>query len=115
LCTLLGLVLGWLPVLFHGPIAEKFDAHYIEGSIAVWAFYLARLSIGFWVGMTRLPPQWFLRGPLVGFLIMLPLTFITLATPECGGTCMFWNLVTGSVIGLVVAGVASSPRLTRSG
>ncbi len=25
LCTLLGLVVGWLPLLVHGPITEKFD------------------------------------------------------------------------------------------
>jgi hypothetical protein len=85
-CTLLGLVVGWFPVLFHGPIPEKFNVHYIQGSIAVWAFSTARLSIGFWVGMTRWPPEWYVRGPLVGFLIMLPVTFITLATPGCGGT-----------------------------
>jgi hypothetical protein len=84
LCTLLGLVIGWFPILFHGPIPEKFDAHFIQGSTAVWAFYLARLSIGFWVGMTHLPPQWYLRGPIVGFLVMLPVTFVSLATPGCG-------------------------------
>lgn len=60
--------------------------HYINGSIAVWAFYSARLSIGFWVGIGRWPVVWYLRGPMVGFLIMLPVTFIPLATPGCGGT-----------------------------
>jgi len=31
---------------------------------------------------------------------------IVRATPGCGGSRMFWNLVTGSVTGTVVAGVA---------
>jgi hypothetical protein len=83
-CTLLGLVLGWAPVLFHGPIPEKFDLLYIKGSIAVWAYYSARLLIGFVVGISVWPERWWLRGPLVGFLTMLPVTFVALATPGCG-------------------------------
>ncbi|MBW2290723.1 MAG: hypothetical protein JRG89_06120 [Deltaproteobacteria bacterium] len=85
-CALLGLVLGWLPWLIHGPIPEKFNILYIEGSIAVWAFYTARLSIGFWVGISLWPRQWWLRGPLVGVLAMLPLGLLALATPRCGFT-----------------------------
>jgi hypothetical protein len=84
LCVLLGLVFGWLPWLFHGPIAEKFNLLYINGSIAVWGFYAARLSIGFFVGITRWPTRWYLRGPLCGFLLMLPVGLIALATPGCG-------------------------------
>jgi len=84
LCTLLGLVLGWLPRLIHGPIPEKFDVLYIKGAIAVWAFYAARLSIGFFVGNMRWPARWYARGPLCGFLGMLPLGLIALATPGCG-------------------------------
>ena len=38
-CLLLGLLLGWTPRLLHGPIAEKFNVNYIQGSVAVWAFY----------------------------------------------------------------------------
>jgi hypothetical protein len=83
-CTLLGLVLGWLPVLFHGPIPEKFNVHYIWGAVAVWAFYSARLLIGFLVGITAWPRTWYLRGPMCGFLSMLPVTFISYATPNCG-------------------------------
>ncbi len=83
-CTLLGLALGWLPRLVHGPIPEKFNVFYIRGAIAVWAFYSARLLIGFMVGITRWPERWYLRGPLVGFLMLLPVTFIALATPGCG-------------------------------
>jgi hypothetical protein len=86
LCTLLGLALGWLPRLFHGPIPAKFDVLYIDGSIAVWAYYLSRLSIGFWVGVGAWPDRWYLRGPLYGFLAMLPVTLVALAMPRCGFT-----------------------------
>ena len=83
-CTLLGLVLGWVPRFLHGPIPEKFNVLYIRGVIAVWAFYSARLLIGFMLGITRWPERWYLRGPLVGFLMLLPVTFVALATPGCG-------------------------------
>lgn len=83
-CTALGLVLGWVPIWIHGPIKEKFDVLYIEGRIAVWAYYTARLSIGFWVGISAWPERWWLRGPLCGFLALLPLGFLALATPGCG-------------------------------
>ena len=83
-CTALGLVLGWAPMLFHGPIAAKFDVLYIQGSIAVWGWYVARLSIGFWVGATCWPAHWLVRGALCGLLAMLPLGLVSLATPGCG-------------------------------
>ena len=85
-CVALGLIAGWLPLFLHGPIAEKFNVLYIEGRIAVWSFYLARCSIGFWVGITVLPRRWYLRGPLCGLLTLLPLTVISLAMPGCGFT-----------------------------
>ena len=56
ICTLFGLVLGWLPMLVHGPIPQKFDVLFIRGSITVWGFYLARLLIGFMV--LREPFTW---------------------------------------------------------
>jgi hypothetical protein len=85
-CTLLGLVLGWLPMLFHGPIKQKFDVLYIDGAIAVWGYYVARCLIGFMVGITRWPGRWWIRGPMCGFLMLLPLTVVALATPGCGAT-----------------------------
>ena len=84
LCALLGLVVGWFPWLVHGPIPYKFNVLYINGAIAVWAFYSARLLIGFVVGITRWPTPWYLRGPLCGLLMMFPLTLISLAMPGCG-------------------------------
>jgi hypothetical protein len=57
---------------------------YIRGDVAVWAYYAARLSIGFWVGVGSWPRPWWLRGPLTGFLVMLPITFVALAMPGCG-------------------------------
>lgn len=85
-CGILGLALGWIPLFLHGPIAEKFNVLYIEGSIAVWGFYAARCSIGFWVGLTVFPRRWYLRGPLCGFAALLPLTIVSLAMPGCGFT-----------------------------
>jgi hypothetical protein len=85
-CAVLGLGLGWLPILLHGPIPEKFNVLYIRGDVAIWAFYGARCSIGLWVGLTALPRRWYLRGPFCGFLTMLPLTLIPLAMPRCGFT-----------------------------
>src|SRR5207344_2017117 len=89
LCTLIGLAIGWLPMLFHGPIPYKFDIHYIRGSVAVWDWYLSRAMIGFFVGITVWPRLWWMRGPLMGVLLMLPPCMVSLATPECGPPCMF--------------------------
>jgi hypothetical protein len=86
LCAALGLALGWLPVLIHGPIPEKFDVLYIRGSVAVWAYYSARLLVGLVVGISVWPRRWYLRGPLCGFIMLLPVAFIALATPHCGFT-----------------------------
>jgi hypothetical protein len=84
LCALLGLVLGWVPMFLHGPIAQKFNVLYLRGSIAIWAFYSARLSVGLWVGISTFPRAWFLRGPVCGLLSLLPVSLIALATPRCG-------------------------------
>lgn len=84
LCTLLGLALGWLPVLVHGPIPEKFNVLYIQGSVAIWAFYAPRLSIGLLVGISAWPRPWWQRGPLLGALAMLSPSLLALATPSCG-------------------------------
>jgi hypothetical protein len=63
---------------------QKFDLLYIEGSIAVWSYYSARMLIGFWVGITTWPSAWWVRGPMCGFLSVFPLTLISLAMPGCG-------------------------------
>ena len=83
-CVVLGLLVGWIPMFLHGPIAYKFNVLYINGAIAVWGYYVARLAIGFLVGITRWPERWWLRGPLCGILMLLPLTIVALATPGCG-------------------------------
>lgn len=106
LCTVLGLALGWIPALLHGPIPAKYDALYIRGATAVWAWYTARLAIGFAVGITRWPQRWWLRGPLCGLLMLGPLGIVSLATPGCGAPCMFWNQVSAMTIGTAVAGLA---------
>jgi hypothetical protein len=84
LCTLAGLVLGWVPAWIHGPIAYKFNAAGLDGPTAVWAFYSARLAVGFLVGITRWPQPWYLRGPLCGLVAMVPVSLVALATPGCG-------------------------------
>lgn len=111
LCAGLGLVLGWLPMLFHGPIREKFDSFDIDGGVAVWCFYLARLSVGFWVGISHRPRRWWLRGPLCGCVAMVPVALFAVAVPGCGYRCLFWNTLSATVLGLLVAGLAYA--LTR--
>ncbi len=106
LCALLGLAAGWIPWLLHGPIVEKFNVLNIDGRIAVWGWYVARCSIGFWVGLAVVPRQWWLRGPLVGLLVMLPLTLVSLGMPQCGFPCMRVNLASAAGVGLLVAGLA---------
>jgi len=77
-------VLGWVPRLFHGPIPQKFDVLYIQGAITVWGWYVARCTIGLLVGVTRWPEPWWLRGPMCGVLMMLPLGIVSLGIPGCG-------------------------------
>ena len=86
LCALIGLVVGWFPVFFHGPIPEKFNLFYLNGQLAVWNWYLSRLLIGLLVGISAWPPVWWMRGPLIGVLVMIPPGFVALATPGCGPT-----------------------------
>jgi len=105
-CIGLGLVLGWAPKLIHGPIPEKFDVLYIQGSLAVWAYYTARLLIGVWVGLTTWPARWWLRGPMVGFLSLAPLGWLALSMPGCGFPCMRLNLSTATGVGFAIAGLA---------
>lgn len=88
-CALLGLVLGIVPAFFHGPIPEKWSYYYygqtpIDGGTLVWAYYVARLSIGGLVGITAWPAAWFLRGPLCGVVMMVPVGIVALANPLCG-------------------------------
>lgn len=105
-CALLGLALGWVPAQLHGPIPHKFDVLFIEGAIAVWAWYGARSAIGLWIGITSWPRPWWIRGPLVGALVLLPLTIVSLAMPACGAPCMRANLGTAASLGFVEAGLA---------
>ncbi len=85
-CALLGIVLGWLPRFFHGPIPQKFDVFYLHGSIIVWGWYTARMLIGTLVGITHTPERWWLRGPMIGALTILPLGIVSLGVPNCGPT-----------------------------
>lgn len=105
-CTALGLLVGWLPILVHGPIPEKFDVLYINGQLAVWAFYSIRVLIGFWVGVATWPARWWIRGPFIGFVAFLPLSIMLLATPGCGTLCARLNTSSAVAIGTVVAGLA---------
>ncbi len=105
-CALIGFVLGWIPKFLHGPIPEKFNLFYIRGSISVWSWYTARLLVGVMVGFTCVPRRWYVRGPLIGFLMMLPPGIMSLSVPTCGPVCMFWNETTATSLGLIVAGLA---------
>ncbi len=84
LCSVVGVVLGWLPPLVHGPIPEKWDVFYVNGSVLVWAFYLDRMLIGFLVGATVWPRAWYLRGVTSAVIAMGPLGFVSLANRYCG-------------------------------
>ena len=106
LCIALGAVLGWVPKLLHGPIPYKFDMHFLHGAVLMWAFYSARMLVGFWVGVSTWPAQWWLRGPLCGIVTMLPVVFVSLATPECGWPCFAVNLSSAAGIGFAVGGIA---------
>ncbi|HVM98288.1 MAG TPA: hypothetical protein VMT89_17970 [Candidatus Acidoferrales bacterium] len=106
LCALIGLPLGWIPRFLHGPIPEKFNVLYIKGAIAVWGWYTARMLIGLIIGITYWPERWYLRGPMIGFMTLFPLTLVSLATPTCGAPCMCWNLTTATVVGTLIAGIA---------
>jgi hypothetical protein len=111
LCAVLGLALGWLPMLVHGPIPYKYSVLGIDGGTAVWGWYIGRLLIGLLVGITAAPARWYLRGPVCGLLLLFPLSLVSLATPGCEAACMFWNNVTAMAIGFAVAGIAFA--LTR--
>lgn len=105
-CALLGLVLGAVPAFVHGPIPQKYDVLYIQGSVAVWGWYVARSLIGVLVGVTTWPAPWWLRGPLCGLVMLVPLSFVSLATPGCGASCAASNVTSAAAVGLVVAGLA---------
>lgn len=85
-CAALGIALSWVPAFLHGPIPQKFNVLYIDGAYAVWAYYSSRALIGFWVGVAVWPSRWYVRGPALGLLGMLPVTFIALGMPGCGFT-----------------------------
>jgi hypothetical protein len=105
-CALLGLVLGAVPAFVHGPIAQKYDVLYIQGSVAVWGWYVARSLIGALVGITSWPSPWWLRGPLCGAIMLVPLSFVSLATPGCGPPCAASNVTSAVAVGFVVGGLA---------
>jgi len=106
LCTLVGIGLGVLPGFVHGPIKEKYDVLYIKGAIVVWGWYVARCTIGFLVGITTRPERWWLRGPLCGAIMLVPLSFVSLGTPGCGPPCAASNVSSAIAIGAAVAGIA---------
>ena len=106
LCTAIGLALSWVPAYIHGPIREKWDYYYLNGGWAIWTWYLARAGVGFFVGITVWPTRWWVRGPLIGMLLLLPPCMMSLANPLCGVRCVAGNESTAAGLGLIVAGVA---------
>lgn len=111
LCALVGLALSWVPAYLHGPIREKWDYYYLDGSWAVWTWYLARAAVGAFVGLTVWPARWWIRGPLIGALLLLPPCMMSMANPLCGAGCVASNESSGAGLGFIVAGIAFA--LTR--
>jgi len=105
-CVGAGLVAAWIPFLLHGPIPEKLDRVRLNGPVAVWGWYVARMLIGVVVAASTWPARWWLRGALFGFLVMLPSGLFSLATPGCGPDCMALNVSTGALVGVLAGGVA---------
>lgn len=107
-CITAGLLAAWIPVLLqlHGPIPEKLDRVRLNGALAVWGWYAARMLIGVVVASSTWPRRWWLRGALSGALVMLPPAIVSAATPGCGSECAALNVSTGAAIGLVAAGAA---------
>jgi len=101
-----GFIAAWLPFFLHGPIPEKLDRVRINGALAVWGWFVARMLIGVVVGTTTWPRIVWVRGALFGFLMMLPTGIISLATPGCGPECMAANLSTGALVGVLAGGAA---------
>ena len=44
-----------MPYLVHGPIPEKFNVLYIDGPVAVWGFYTARMMPGELIAASNWP------------------------------------------------------------
>jgi hypothetical protein len=106
ICVAAGLVAAWLPYLLHGPVPEKLDRVRLNGAIAVWGWYTARMLIGLVVAATAWPRPFWLRGVLFGALVMLPCGIVSLGTPGCGPDCMAANLSTGALVGVLAGGTA---------
>jgi len=105
-CVTAGLVAAWIPFLLHGPIPDKLDRVRLNGALAVWGWYVARMLIGVVVAATTWPRPWWLRGALFGALTMLPSGIFSAATPGCGPDCAALNVSTGALVGVLAAGAA---------
>jgi hypothetical protein len=105
-CIVAGLAAAWIPFLLHGPIPEKLSRVRLNGPLAVWGWYVARMLIGVVVASTTWPRPWWLRGALFGVLVMLPSGIVSLATPGCGPDCMAMNLSTAALVGVLAGGAA---------
>ncbi|HEY8515835.1 MAG TPA: hypothetical protein VIS07_10020 [Candidatus Binatia bacterium] len=105
-CVAAGLAAAWIPFLLHGPIPEKLARVRLNGPVAVWGWYVARMLIGIVVAAATWPRPWWLRGALFGALVMLPPAIVSLATPGCGPDCASLNVGTGALVGVLAGGGA---------
>ncbi len=101
LCTLLGLVFG---VVCWGMISTKDPLLSTSGALTV---VLARTTMGFALGISRLRLRWWLHGTVLGALFSLPLAASSLGAAEMGLGLAFATLVLGAVYGLVIELVAT--------
>ncbi len=75
-----------------------------------------RTLIGFVIGVSALPlGRWFIHGPVMGFLVSVPLAFSCLLTPQYPVKLFFLTLVFGMLYGLFAECMASVVFKARQG
>jgi hypothetical protein len=119
IAIILGLdaLLSFVMTNLVGPAAFKsgaapcqFATHNLPALLFRAPFYLLRFYIGFAALLLRKQPNWFLWGPLAGFVLTVPLGFLS-ALPDCPKSEPWANIIAGILQGAILGWVAV--RLSR--